>query len=121
VEGRFFADAQDDNIDARDDTESAPDDTTEEEIPEIPEDRSVTVVMTWEDENPGFGSVAHFAAELSGYEGLQYEFQWMMSSDNVNWVPVEGETGETMDVVVTRDNFQTYWRVDVHVTGIYVD
>ena len=128
AEGRSFADAQDDNIDvqddnidARDDTESAPDDTTEEEIPEIPEDRSVTVVMTWEDENPGFGSVAHFAAELSGYEGLQYEFQWMMSSDNVNWVPVEGETGETMDVVVTRDNFQTYWRVDVHVTGIYVD
>ena len=105
-----------------DDAEETVEETEEAEpfVPELNADRTVTVVLTWDDPNPGFGSTAHFAAELSGYEGLQYTFQWMQSEDDVNWVPVEGETGETMDVVVTRDNYQMYWRVDVHVTGIFV-
>ncbi len=102
-------------------TEETAGEVEEEIIPELPEDRTVNVVLTWDDEKPGFGSTAHFTAELSGYEGLQYTFQWMQSTDDVNWEPVEGETGETMDVVVTQDNYQMYWRVDVHVTGIYVD
>ena len=90
----------------------------EERISDIPEDRSVTAVMSWDDDHPGFGSVAHFSAELTGYEGLQYEFQWMMSADGVNWVPVEGETGQTMDIIVSQDNYKMYWRVDVQVTGV---
>ena len=27
-------------------------------------------MMSWDDDHPGFGSVAHFSAELTGYEEL---------------------------------------------------
>ena len=90
-------------------------------VPELPEDRKVSIASTWDDEEPGFGSTAHFTAELEKYEGLQYTLQWMKSTDDVNWEAIEGETGETMDLVITEDNYLCYWRVEVHVTGIYTD
>ena len=102
-------------------TEVQEEEAEEAVIPELPEDRKVSIAITWDDEEPGFGSTAHFIAELEKYEGLQYTLQWMKSTDDVNWEAIEGETGETMDLVITEDNYLCYWRVEVHVTGIYTD
>ena len=61
--------------------------------------------------------MAHFTAELSGYEELNYTVQWITSTDNENWTEVEGASGETMDVVVTEENYRNYWRIRVHIEG----
>ena len=87
------------------------------EEPELPEDRSVSIVMSCDDEHPGFGSVIHFTAELNGYEDLEYTVQWITSTDNESWVELEGANSETMDVTVTKDNYQNYWRVIVTIEG----
>ena len=94
-----------------------PETPEEPEEKELPEDRSVAVVMSCDDEHPGFGSVIHFTAELTGYEELEYTVQWITSTDNENWTEVEGADSETMDVVVTRDNYRNYWRVKVTIVG----
>lgn len=83
----------------------------------LPEGRSAAVRITWDEEEPGLGSVAHFTAELSGYEELNYTVQWITSTDNENWTEVEGASGETMDVVVTEENYRNYWRIRVHIEG----
>ena len=100
------------------DEEKTPDAIEEPEdvpVPELPEDRSVNVTMTWDDENPSLGSVAHFQAELKGYDGFDYQLQWLESADNENWTEVEGATADWMDVVVTEDNYNHFWRVEVRV------
>ena len=83
----------------------------------LPENRSAVVSISWDDEHPGIGSVAHFSVLLTGYEELNYTVQWIMSTDNENWTEVEGATGETMDVVVTEDNYLYYWRIRIHIEG----
>ena len=109
-------------------TEEAEDETaeTEETLPEeaeetkeieLPEDRKVDVVISWEDPIPGIGSTAHLDAVLTGYEELEYTLQWVTSTDNENWEEIEGATGSRMDVVVTEENYENYWRVRVHVEG----
>ena len=95
---------------------------TEEELPaeterELPENRSVEVEMTCDEPKPGFGSVIHFSAVLEGYEDLDYTLQWITSEDNENWTEVEGAVGETMDVVMTRENYRNYWAVTVRIKG----
>ena len=97
--------------------DSSPELPEEPEERELPEDRSIAIVMSCDEEHPGFGSVIHFTAELKGYEDLKYTVQWVKSTDNESWVEVEGATGETMDVVVTKENYQNYWRVIVTVEG----
>lgn len=90
---------------------------TAEKPRELPENRSVTVVLECEDEKPGFGSVIHFRAVLEGYDELDYTVQWVCSSDDVNWTEIEGATGETMDMVVTEENYGYFWRAVVTVNG----
>ena len=97
-----------------------PEDEPAEELVEeraLPENRSAVVSISWDEEQPGIGSVAHFSAQLTGYEELNYTVQWIMSTDNENWTEIEGATGETMDVVVTEDNYLNYWRIRVHIEG----
>ena len=88
-----------------------------ETVRELPENRSVEVVVSCDDPKPGFGSVIHFSAVLEGYEDLDYSLQWITSADNENWTEVEGAVGETMDVVMTRENYRNYWRVAVSIRG----
>ena len=90
---------------------------TAEKPRELPENRSVTVVLECEDEKPGFGSVIHFRAVLEGYDELDYTVQWVCSTDDVNWTEIEGATGETMDMVVTEENYGYFWRAVVTVNG----
>jgi len=88
----------------------------EEKMPfELPEDRSSSFEVLWDVENPNYGDVAHFVATVEGYEGLNYLIQWQVSQDDVNWEDIEGENGLTMDVVVTRENAEYYWRLVIYV------
>lgn len=97
--------------------ETLPEEAEETEEIELPEDRKVDVVISWEDPIPGIGSTAHLDAVLTGYEELEYTLQWVTSTDNENWEEIEGATGPRMDVVVTEENYENYWRVRVHVEG----
>ena len=97
--------------------EETEDNETEEEERELPENRDVEVVISWDDPNPGFGSVAHLDAVLSGYEELDYTLQWVTSTDNEHWTAIEGATGARLDLVVTEENCSNYWRVQVDVKG----
>ena len=71
--------------------------------------------ISWDDENPTYGSIAHFTAELFGYENLEYSLQWQWSEDGTNWNDVENATSENMDVIYTQENGALQWRIVVDV------
>ena len=75
-------------------------------------------MITWEDEQPTIGSVAHFSALLDGYDTLDYKLQWQYSEDNTIWNNLENAKDTTIDVEVTLDNYEYYWRVVVYVMDI---
>ena len=76
----------------------------------------VAFSITWDDEVPSFGSVAHLDAVLDGFEGLDFSLQWQYSEDNLVWTDVEGETQSRMDTVITEENYLYYWRVMVYIS-----
>ena len=80
-----------------------------------PADLYVGFTITWDDEVPSFGSVAHLDAVLDGFENLDFSFQWQYSEDNSSWTDVEGETQRRMDTVITEQNYLYYWRVMVYI------
>ena len=88
---------------------------TDEEPFALPEDRSVNFTITCDGDVLRFGDVAHFKAELTGYEGLDYTLQWQMSTDNEHWEDIPGETGTQMDVVLTEENCRFFWCVIVKI------
>ena len=80
-----------------------------------PSDLYVGFSITWDDEVPSFGSVAHLDAVLDGFEDLDFSLQWQYSEDNLAWTDVEGETQRRMDMVITEENYLYYWRVMVYI------
>ena len=111
------------NVDAsqgKEETDSAQNENeTEEsnETPEfvLPENRSVDVTLTWDVEEPVLGDVAHFAAKLNGYDGLETAVQWQISPDGENWTDVEGANKLTYDVEMVPQNYRHQWRAVVTV------
>ena len=108
--------------------EAEPEETTEEQPaadaedrPEgepdpIPEkNRSIRIDVTWDTPDPVIGDVAHFKAILDGYEGLTYTMQWQYSPDHEEWIDLQGETSDSMDIVVTEENNVVYWRIAVYI------
>lgn len=93
--------------------ETAGDPAEDEELPE--EERDITINVTFDTPNPVIGDTAHFSAVLTGYEQLTYTLQWQYSPDQTEWTDLPGETGETMDVVVTEENNTVFWRIVVDV------
>ena len=92
----------------------------EESIDPLPEDeaeteRIIDYELTWDTDDPVIGDTAHFNAKLIGYEGLTYTLQWQMSPDKVQWTDIEGETHNTMDIVITPERNATYWRLTVYL------
>ena len=61
------------------------------------------------------GDVAHFNAELIGYEGLDYTLQWQKSADNENWEDIPEANNKQMDIVRTEENSHLFWRVIVRI------
>ena len=96
---------------------------TEEEAEQfvLPEDRSVSFDIYWDGEAV-LGEIAHFRATLVGYDGLDYTIQWQQSTDDMNWVDIEGANEETMDVLATEETNSLYYRITViiHTPDDYV-
>ena len=86
-----------------------------EEAFALPEERSVTFTITGDGEALRLGDVAHFNAELTGYEGLDYILQWQMSTDNENWEDIPDANEPQMDLVLTEENSRLFWRVTVMI------
>ncbi len=86
-----------------------------EEKKEPETERSIDYELTWDTDDPVIGDTAHFNAKLIGYEGLTYTLQWQMSPDKVHWTDIEGETNNTMDIVITPERNETYWRLTVYL------
>ena len=84
----------------------------------LPDDRKVDFAVTWDEAEPTIGSVAHFSAILTGYDQLVYTLQWQCSQDGENWMDLENAADETMDMEITLDNYDYYWRVVVKVMNI---
>ena len=76
---------------------------------------AVSFTITWDDKEPGFGSLAHFDAVLNGFEGLDYSIQWQYSVDGAEWADVENAVNNRMNMVITEANYLYYWRVMVYV------
>ena len=80
--------------------------------------RSVAVTFEVPEGGFSFGDTAVLNAEIQGYEKVDYTLQWRWSTDNATWNDIADETGETMDVVLTEENYQYYWGVLITVTGL---
>ena len=89
----------------------------EEEQPEAEEkpERHITVDVVWDVPDPVIGDTAHFVAVLEGYEELQYTIQWQYSPDEEIWFDIPNATEPTMDVVVTEENNEVFWRILVFI------
>ena len=90
-----------------------PDAAEEAETPET--ERDIAINVTFDTPNPVIGDTAHFSAVLTGYDQLTYTLQWQYSPDQTEWTDLPGETGETMDIVVTEENNTVFWRIVVDV------
>ena len=89
----------------------------DENIPEselLPE-RSVSMVIDWDNPTPRLGDTAHMKAVLEGYDGLTYSLQWQNSFDCDTWNDISGATDDTFNVVITEENNDLYWRVLVYL------
>ena len=101
-------------------TDEQPAMDSEEELEDEPDtipkkNRSIRIDVTWDTPDPVIGDVAHFKAILDGYEGLTYTMQWQYSPDHEEWIDLQGETSDSMDIVVTEENNVVYWRIAVYI------
>lgn len=88
----------------------------EENNLELPEDRSVSFTVTFDDDElvHTFGDVAHLDAVLEGYDGFVYTLQWQISADGEEWADIEEATESRLDVVISEENYLMQWRVVVY-------
>lgn len=91
--------------------------TRPEGEPVLNPDRSIAIRSEWEGDELFFGDVITLIADLSGYDNVEYEIQWQMSTDGTQWVDIPGAKGATCALTVTEENYLNYWRVEVTVTG----
>ena len=88
--------------------EAVPLDETEEFA--LPEGAMITFRVYWDDEAL-IGETAHFEADVYGLENYDYVLQWQQSPDDKKWENIEGAQGERMDLVVTEEANELYYRV----------
>ena len=109
--------------------EIATEETVIEEVAaeEIPEDaqlvgvieesveRSVSIYASYSGSTVSYGDTIKLYAVLKGYENVNYEMQWQVSSDNSSWQNISGANGSSYNVVVSEDNANNYYRIAVTV------
>lgn len=82
---------------------------------ELPANRSANITISWDDPHPAYGCTAHFKAELTGYDDLDYSLQWQWSEDNEVWNDVTDAVSDSMDVVYSEENGDYQWRILVYI------
>ena len=93
---------------------------TEEETENEPKsdlqgDRTVDFEFQWDTRNPKVGDTVHFKAILSGYDNTDYTLQWQYSSDCELWTDYPDAIQDTLDVKVTKELDNHYWRLVVYI------
>ena len=78
-------------------------------------ERHITIDVAWDVPEPDIGDTAHLKAVPEGYENLTYTLQWQYSPDDRNWTDAAGETDDHIDIVLTEENNNYYWRIMVFV------
>ena len=107
--------------------EAAPEEPAEGEGPaeepeaELDPEREIQIRATWEGDTVGIGSEVTLIAELSSYDNAVYTVQWQTSMDGENWTDVEDATEAAYTYTVTEENWYSYWRLKVDVTGVVLD
>ena len=94
-----------------------PEEGEEAEQPVLNPERSIEVHAEWEGDLH-YGDVVTMVADMNGYDNVDYVLQWQTSKDGENWADVSGETGDRLEMIVTEENSQDFWRVIAVVTGI---
>ena len=94
-------------------SEEVMEETAAEETPE----HKVSFTYSWDEEKPSIGSVVHMKATLTGYEGLDYILQWQYSEnpDVSGWTDYPDANEENLDIQITEENNNFYWRVLVYL------
>lgn len=93
--------------------------TPEERIYEaLDPNRKVAVTFDVPEDGIQFGDTVVLKANVQGYDNVQYTLQWRWSTDNATWNNCPGENGNSMNVVVTEENYQYYWNVLITITGL---
>ena len=96
----------------------------EEEIPEDAQlvsvieetvERSVCIYASYAGNTVSYGDTIKLYAVLKGYENVNYEMQWQVSSDNSSWQNISGANGSSYSLTVTEDNADNYYRIAVTV------
>ena len=96
----------------------------EEEIPEDAQlvsvieetvERSVSIYASYSGNTVSYGDTIKLYAVLKGYENVNYEMQWQVSSDNSSWQNISGANGSSYSLTVTEDNADNYYRIAVTV------
>ncbi len=78
-------------------------------------ERSVDFSFSWDSDNPRIGDTVHFKALLKGYDQLNYTVQWQLSADCETWSDYPGANTETVDIVITKELDNKYWRLVIYV------
>lgn len=74
--------------------------------------KSVTITSSWPKDKPAFaGTMITLTAHPEGFENVEYTLQWQRSKDQINWIDVPGENGNTFTYELTEDNAKYFWRV----------
>ena len=89
--------------------EEITDNETEEAVVETFEhEEALDITVEYSDANPVFGTVAVLKA--STIDEKEYTIQWQYSTDDENWIDIEGQNSQIFPVEITVDNFLYYWR-----------
>ena len=92
---------------------------TEEETEEKEERHyNITVVSDLEGvTSADAGTQITLTAILEGFEGVDYELQWVHSADGINWEEIPGANGSTYVVTLNEETAGTYYNVNYIVYG----
>lgn len=87
---------------------------------ELDPNRRIEVYVSWEGEYLELGDRVTLNAVLYGYENTEYTLQWQSSPDGAAWSNVPGANQKGLSFTLTAENMNNFWRILVHVTGVYV-
>ena len=77
---------------------------------------SVHVLIDWpEGKSIPEGAPVWMTAVVTGANAEEIGYQWQYSSDNENWIDIEGANRQSYEAVMTANNAGGYWRVSVSV------
>ena len=89
-------------------------------LDEMDESRSIDVYISFDGEYVTYDDTVTLYAVLKGYENCTFTIQWQQSRDGKEWTDIPDETGLQYKFLVTKDNYNLFWRLSVHIVSIEI-